>query len=142
MPAAVKAAFAQRFPTVHDMKWEKEGSEYEAAFKQAGQELTASFDGAGTWKETETEIPVATLPAAAKQYLQAHYKGRKVSEAAKLQMADGTTRYEAEVKHSDIIFDANGGFLEEINKHSQGSTNIDVDMWKKAISLRKVVKTR
>jgi hypothetical protein len=111
VPAAVKASFTKSFPTAKDTKWEKEDGDYEAAFTQNGQKMSASFDASGAWKETEKTIALASLPAAATKYLQQHYKGQKVKEAAELKMADGSTRYEAEVKGKDVIFDSNGNLL-------------------------------
>ena len=50
---------------------------------------------------------VADLPAP----VQASLKGKKVSEASKILRADGSTVYEAEVKHKDLLFDASGKML-------------------------------
>ena len=38
-------------------------------------------------------------------------QGKKVKEAARIEKADGSTVYEAEVKHKDLIFDASGKML-------------------------------
>jgi hypothetical protein len=111
VPAAVTASFAKNFPAVSNAKWEKEHDEYEANFKQNGQKMSASFDAAGTLKETEKTIPVASLPSTATKYLHEHYKGESVKEASELKMADGSTYYEAEVKGMDVIFDGTGKFV-------------------------------
>lgn len=111
VPASVKATFAKAFPTIKDAKWEAENGDYEANFKQNGQKMSASFEASGALKETEKPISIASLPVTITKYLQEHYKGQKVKEAAELKMADGSTHYEAEVKGMDVIFDAAGNFI-------------------------------
>ena len=103
-PTAVVTAFNKKFKDVKGVEWGKEkNGEWEAEFKNKGVEMSANFSADGKWLETETEIKFADLPVA----VQTALKGKKVSEAAKIVKADGTTVYEAEV-HQDLIFDANG----------------------------------
>ncbi len=115
VPAAVKATFAKSFSTATGVKWEleKDGG-YEAAFKQGAEKLTATFDATGACKETEKEIPVASLPASVTQYLKAHNMSSKVKEAAELKMAGGSTHFEAQVNGKDMIFDGNGNLLKTV----------------------------
>ncbi len=115
VPAAVKASFAKLFPTATGVKWEleKDGG-YEVAFKQGAEKLTATFAATGAWKETEKEIPVASLPASVAQYLKAHNMSSKVKEAAELKMADGSTHFEAQVNGKDMIFDGSGNLLKTV----------------------------
>lgn len=112
MPApAAKAGFQQQFPKATKVKWEKEKDGYEVNFMDRGTEMSALIDLKGALKETESSIAAAELPAAVRTYIQAHYKGQNVKEAAKIKSADGTVTYEAEVNKSDLIFDAAGKFL-------------------------------
>jgi len=108
-PEAVVAAFRQKFPTAKDVDWEKEkNGDWEAEFELPGvHEMSASFSQAGNWLETETEIAISELPAPVRAALE----GRKVKEAARIEKADGSTVYEAEVKRKDLIFDASGNKL-------------------------------
>ena len=104
-PTAVVSAFNEKFQEVRGLKWDKEkNGEWEAEFKMKDVEMSANFSADGKWLETETEIKVADLPEA----VQTALKGKKVREAATIVRADGTTVYEAEVKHQDLFFDANG----------------------------------
>ncbi|MEO6758998.1 MAG: PepSY-like domain-containing protein [Saprospiraceae bacterium] len=91
-----------------DVDWgmEKNG-QWEAEFDQNKVEMSANFSADGKWVETETEMKVADLPAAVKNAL----KGKKVKEAARIQRADGSTVYEAEVRHKDLLFDADGKMM-------------------------------
>jgi hypothetical protein len=110
VPAAAKANFSKSYPGVHKVKWDKEEGKYEASFKQNGKKMSVLYTVAGTPEETETAISVAELPAAARTY--AAGKG-KIKEAAKIVSATGVVKYEAEVKGADLLFDADGKFLEE-----------------------------
>jgi hypothetical protein len=115
VPKSVRENFAKEFPEVKSEKWmkEKDGG-YEAAFKQKGVEMSATFNATGSLRETETEIATSNLPSACVKYIQEHYKGSRIKEAARLKLADGSTEYEAEVKGIDVIFDANGSFLRTV----------------------------
>ncbi len=113
VPAAVVAGFNRQFPQAREVKWEKEGEQYEAGFEQGKQELSALLDASGKLVETETEINVDQLPAAVRATLARQYKGIKIKEAAKIVAADtGAVTYEAEIAQSgktvDVLFDAEG----------------------------------
>lgn len=98
------------------MKWEKEAANYEVNFVQGGHEMSALFNSAGTLEETEMEIKAAQLPASVTSYVQQHYKGSKIKEAAKITKGNGEVNYEAEVKGMDVLFDASGKFLKEVKE--------------------------
>ena len=108
-PEVVLAAFKQKFPNAQDVDWSKEkNGEWEAEFEMPGSnEMSANFSADGRWLETETEIAFSELPAPVIAALQ----GKKVKEAARIEKADGSTVYEAEVKRKDLIFDASGKML-------------------------------
>lgn len=109
-PQAVLTAFRQKFTDLKKVHWglEKNG-EWEAEFDGAdGKEISANFSAAGKWLETETEIAFSELPAPVQTALQ----GKKVKETARIQRADGSVIYEAEVKRKDLLFDASGNMLQ------------------------------
>lgn len=104
-PAAVREAFSKKFPNVSDVDWGKENAnEWEAEFEQNGSETSANFRTDGAWLETEVEIQVADLPVP----VQSALKGKKIKEAARIERADGSTVFEAEVRKKDWLFDAAG----------------------------------
>lgn len=115
VPAAVKATFEKQFPGVA-ADWEKEDGKYEANSKQNGNEISALFEANGTMTESEMEIQPTALPANIQAYVAEHYKAKKIKEAAKITKADGSINYEANVNGKEVIFDANGNFLNEV-KH-------------------------
>lgn len=113
IPASVKAAFQKAHPDAKDVKWEKEGDNFEAEFEQGKTEQSVVLNAQGSILETEVEIAVTELPQKAKDYVAANYKGQAVKEAAKITDAKGAISYEAEIKGKDLIFDAAGTFLKE-----------------------------
>jgi len=117
VPAAAKATFKAKFPTVKTNTWEKEGDKFEAGFKQNGVTMSAVITPAGELVETETDMTPAQLPAAVRAKLASDYKAYKVTEAATIVSASGTTTYEAEVskggKHQDVLFNADGSLAKK-----------------------------
>ncbi len=83
IPAAVKAAFGKKFPTVKRTEWSKEGkTEWEAEFERNEKELSANFDLQGNWKETETDVEEDDVPSVVMNVLSARFPGYKVKDAA------------------------------------------------------------
>jgi hypothetical protein len=110
IPPAVKSAFSKSYAGATKVKWETEDGHYEVHFNYKKQEISVLYNAAGSVVETETGIPVASLPAAAQKYASA--KG-KIKEASKIVSAAGSVQYEAEVGQKDLIFDEKGNFLKE-----------------------------
>lgn len=68
VPAAVSAAFANRFPAGRLLKWEQRTQGYIAVFRQDGKKLFAYYEADGTWKGTETPVKwTKNLPPAVRQ---------------------------------------------------------------------------
>lgn len=111
VPSMVKTAFAKAYPAIKTVKWEKEKGDFEAGFKQGGNEMSAVFKADGTQLESELEIKVTDLPASVLAYVKQKYKGAAIKEAAKITKATGEVNYEAEVKGKDLLFDSNGKFI-------------------------------
>jgi putative PepSY-like beta-lactamase-inhibitor len=110
---AVKEAFAERFPNAGPVKWDNESkSEYEANFKMDGVDMSAVFSNDGTWKETETSIPVSDLPQAVADAAKRKYSKGKITGASKIVRSDGSTVYEADIKvksrMKELLFNEDG----------------------------------
>lgn len=114
--AAAETTFTKTYPGATKVKWEKEDSDFEVNFVSGKKEMSAIITATGTLKESEEEIDAKALPAAALTYIQTHYKGAKVKEAAKITNANGTVSYEAEINEMDVLFDQNGQFLKEVKE--------------------------
>lgn len=114
VPTLVQKSFQKQFPTVKDVKWEKEKGNYEAVFKSNGTETSVVISPSGNILETETEMNINSLSAPIKGYLAKNYPKQKVKEAAKITDAKGIVTYEAEINGKDFIFDNKGKFVKEI----------------------------
>jgi hypothetical protein len=112
-PTAIQSAFVKKFPGTSVKKWDKEEGKYEANFTKDGKQMSAVFDANGKLEETETVIAVSELPASVVSYVQEHYKGSKIEEAAIVVKSNGEKIYEAEIKGKDLVFDMRGKFLKE-----------------------------
>jgi Putative beta-lactamase-inhibitor-like, PepSY-like len=112
VPAAVKSALKKKYAEAKDVQWEKEKGNYEANWGgKSKEDNSVQFTPTGNFIEIVKAIPVKQLPAPVLSYVQAHYKGAKITEAGKVTDAEGTLFYEAEVNKKDIIFDNKGNFI-------------------------------
>ena len=113
VPADAKAAFEKAYPGATKVKWSREKEDFEVNFLLAAKEMAAVYAGNGVLKETEETIAVKNLPQPVLAYIKQHYSKAVIKEAAKITKADGTINFEAEVNHTDLIFDTNGNFIRE-----------------------------
>lgn len=121
VPASVKTAFAQKFPTAQKVTWEKENGNFEANWGgKSGEDHAAVYSSGGDYLESENAIPVSQLPAEARSYVKTNKKGSRIKEAAKITAANGAVTYEAEVNGKDLIFDANGNYVKS-ESNSEGN---------------------
>jgi hypothetical protein len=112
VPAAVKTALMKKYPSAAGVGWEKEKGNYEANWGgKSKEDHSVTFKPDGTFMEMVDAMPVSGLPAAVSAYVKAHYSGAKITEAGKVTDAQGKTRYEAEVKGKDLLFDEKGEFV-------------------------------
>ncbi len=114
VPAAVKAAFAKKYPTITKVKWDKENENYEASFDLGKADCSVLFDASGNIIETEIEIEINELPKGVLDYVKAHYPSKKAKEAAKITDAKGAITFEVELKGMDVLFDNEGKFIKEV----------------------------
>jgi len=129
VPAAVKDAFAKKYPGVKVEKWEKEDGNFEAEYDQGKDDMAAVFDASGTFMQSEVEIKTATLPKAISDYVTQTYAGAKVAEGTKILTADGKTLYECEIKKGkdkfDLLFDDKGVFIKKTEESAKSDEDDD-----------------
>ncbi|MCY7409999.1 MAG: PepSY-like domain-containing protein [Chitinophagales bacterium] len=113
VPAPVVASFNKMYPNAEENKWSMEEGNYEAEFEMNESEASVTFDAAGNLLETEKEIAVKDLPAACAAYVSKNYAGQTIKEASEITDSKGVKTYEAELKGKDLVFDANGNFINE-----------------------------
>ena len=116
IPANVKTRFQNLYPDVKKVKWENGNGHFEAEFEIAESDYSVLFDVSGNLIETEIEIKVADLPATAKAYISSNYPSQKIKEASKITDAKGTVTFEAELKHTEVFFNAAGSFIKEVTE--------------------------
>src|SRR5882762_4577111 len=106
VPAAVRFALQKKYPSATAVTWEKEKGNFEANWGgKSKEDNSVVFTPDGTFVEQVVAIPVSSLPAGVATYVKAHYPGVKITEAGKVTDAQGKTKYEAEVKGKDLVFD-------------------------------------
>lgn len=110
IPQVVLNSFKKEFPNAKKAEWENEKGNYEVNFDMGKSEISALYSANGEKLETETEISATQLPPSVKTYVVQNKIG-KIKEAAKIQKANGTVQYEAEISGKDYIFDQNGKFI-------------------------------
>jgi len=116
VPAVVSAKFKSLYPSIENVKWGKEGQNYEAEFDVDKVETSVVIEAGGNLLETEYEITPSDLPAAAKAYVSTNIPGEKIKEASKITDAKGVVTFEAEVKGMDYIFDKDGKFIKKVEE--------------------------
>jgi hypothetical protein len=111
VPAAVKEGLRKAHPNV-SVSWEMEEHNYEANFNQNGKQLSCVLDTHGVILETETMISLPELPRQAREYLDQHYKNKKLKEISKIEKAGGQRNYEVVIAGKELLFDSSGNFKE------------------------------
>lgn len=115
-PEAVTKAFTQKFATAKSVKWDNESAnEWEAEFTMNGKDMSSSFDLAGKWLETETEISSKELPAVVTATLTREFAGYKTGEMSIIENPE-MKGFEIALKKDksaiEIVIDANGKVLQ------------------------------
>ncbi len=112
VPAAVKSAFAKKYPEATKVSWELEKGNYEANWGgKSGEDNAVVYTPAAVFVEIVKAIPISALPKSVVPYVKAHYK-TSVKEAGKGMDAADKTFYEAEIAGGkDVIFDETGKFI-------------------------------
>jgi hypothetical protein len=105
VPVPVKQAFAEKFPTATNIKYEMEKKDFEINFKDKGVEMSANFDATGKWMETETEIKQAELPKEVSAAVTRNFVGFKISGIAKVESPTKGLFYEMYLKKDNEAYE-------------------------------------
>lgn len=85
-PKTVTDNFNSKFSGATKVKWDQEEeNEWEAEFKMNGEKMSASFDSAGKWLETESEIKKSDLPGVVLSAVNNEFEGWKIEGIEKLE---------------------------------------------------------
>ena len=132
IPLKVTDSFSKLYPKATNVKWDKEGNDYEASFKLDNKDMSVNLNVDGKVLEIETTIEISQLPDSIDIYVQNNYKGYKITEAAKIVKANGVTLFEAEIQKGnskkDLLFDSQGIIEKKnINKEVKSDQEFDED---------------
>ncbi len=121
VPAAVKDAFAGRFPTARFVEWEDPKDDvYEVDFEQDGKDMMAKFDAGGNWVETEVEITETELPKAVWQAITTQFAGYKIDKVETESTPERALAYKVRLKQdgseAKVTFGENGEVLKKKEK--------------------------
>jgi hypothetical protein len=94
VPAAVKEAFAKKFPAATYVKYEMEKKDYEISFKDKGVGMSANFNSTGEWLETETVMIESDLPKEVLTSVATNYVGFVITEITKVEGPGNVLNYE------------------------------------------------
>lgn len=111
IPSKTRTALYTQYPGAHNVRWEKEDSNYEAEFTIKKAIYSLVIDSAGHIIETETNISASKLPEKIRQYIEKNYPGKKIKSVARITDISGNITYEAEIKNLELFFDNNGNLL-------------------------------
>ena len=115
VPAAVRSAFANQFPSGHLKKWEWRKEGYIADFRLGGKKLFAYYSADGGWKGTESPIRwTKDLPEAVREgWKKSGYYSWYVMNIKKIETPDGPL-YTLHVNNGTLLdADHHDAFLEE-----------------------------
>jgi len=115
VPDDLVEAFQKLHPNATILKWNDEPPIWEAKYKDGNEKGAVSFNLKSEVVETELVIEQSQLPngAAIPDYIRTNYPNEKIQRCEKVTKQDGHHTYEIQITGKEIVFDANGKYLEE-----------------------------
>ncbi|MEI7491886.1 MAG: PepSY-like domain-containing protein [Bacteroidota bacterium] len=105
VPAAVKEAFAKKFPVATGVKYEMEKNDYEVTFKEKGIGMSANFNSSGEWLETETIMIESDLPKDVLTSAATNFAGFVMTEITRVEGPDNVLNYEMNLKKNKEFYE-------------------------------------
>jgi hypothetical protein len=116
VPANVKNTFQTNYPNATNVTWQQQEQVYFIpTFTDNNVQTKMVIDLKGNRILSSTKIAATDLPQTATDYISAHYSGTAITDVQKISMLNRSTRYEAMVGTTDLIFDSNGAFIKITN---------------------------
>lgn len=114
-PEKIVAAFDRMYPQAHVTKWNDEPPIWEAKYTLGTMSGAVSFDANAEVTETELVIPENQLraPLSVHEYITAHYPKERIQHCELVTKQNGTVTYEIQITGKELVFDAQGAFLQE-----------------------------
>ncbi|QQL48894.1 hypothetical protein [Mucilaginibacter ginkgonis] len=109
VPSAVEIALKSKYPGAAKVTWEKEKGNFDANWGgRSGEDMSVMFTPTGAFIEQVEALQPNALPAPALIYIKKAMGNVKIKETGRVTDAVGKITYEAEIKHKELIFDAEG----------------------------------
>ena len=105
IPAAVKEAFAKKFPAATNVNYKMEKKDYEFTFKDKGVGMSANFNSTGEWLETETIMIESDLPKKVLTSAATNFVGFMITEATRVESPDKVVDYEMYLKKNKVGYE-------------------------------------
>ena len=105
VPQAIKESFAKKFPAATNIKYEMEKKDYEMSFKDKGVGMSANFNSAGEWLETETIMIESDLPKDVLTSVATNFVGFMITDIAKVEGPDKVLNYEMNLKKDKVGYE-------------------------------------
>lgn len=114
IPALVMKGFEAKYPGVRPGFWLKEENHFQAQFELKGKRMSAEFNKAGRWINSETVMTEDDLPNRTYNHIRNRYKGYDIG-AIILEESPAGNFFEVDIyKEEDeqtLIFDSRGSFV-------------------------------
>jgi len=114
VPSAVVKSFTKKNPKIDTVAWSKTGDFYKASFQKDNSAKSVTFDAAGKVKQNEMQVKISQLPTLVLKYVNDNYPADVVKRSSKVTNAAGKSTYILKVKDSELVFDANGKYIESV----------------------------
>ena len=111
-PKAVSDALKNQFAKAEKVQWgQEEENEWEAEFMMDGKEMSACYDIAGKWIETESALSTDELPPAITDSLKVKFEDFEIEEAESIEKP-GFKGFEITLEKDstamEVLIDVNG----------------------------------
>ena len=104
VPAAVKDAFAKKYPAATDVKYEMAKTDFVVAFKDKEVGMYANFNSRGEWLQTETIVLESDVPKEVLTSVATNFVGFIITAVTKLEGPNDVLNYILDLKKgSEII---------------------------------------
>ncbi len=114
VPEVVVKSFVKKNPKVEQVEWSKTGDFFKATFTDEDSGRSVYFDEAGKVKQSEMQVKVSQLPTPILKYVNDNHPTDVVKQSSKITTAKGKSTYLLKVKDSELVFDANGKYMEPV----------------------------
>jgi len=117
VPKNVKKSFSELFTKVENLKWSKQGSDFEANFTKEGEKISAVLDSSGNLIEMQSPMEIDLLPPTVPIHVEDKFKGYRIIKAYKIAKPKRDIFYKVVVSNGDVrrdlIFNYKGKYMDK-----------------------------